>query len=174
MMDGSRCPMCGRAWQDGNTYSLEIPENLQTPESEEWLNRIYKVYDLEKLSKAQYENDSREFNLHMPYMRVIPDENNHISWIESLFSAYSVSYKPDVPKIRVSNSAKEAYQIARELEQDLIPRYEWLIQNAPDGKTKQVIETILFQTDMHYMMFTHALRMGGMMGPGMGHGMMGN
>lgn len=118
----------------------------------------------EKLSENQYVKDSSKYNLRMPYMRVIPDEENHIAWIKGLFQAFGETYSADVSLVTETDSPEEAYRVAMELEQELIPDYEWLIRNASDEQARQVIETIMFQTRMHHTMFQHALSMGGMMG----------
>lgn len=173
-MDPGRCPMCGKNWDGRYESSTSIPENLPKPEDGKWLNQLQNVLNREILSREQYETDSRKFNLRMPYMRVIPDEQNHIAWIEQLFKSYGVPIESDVPPVQDINGAQKAYEVARGLEQDLIPDYEWLIQNTADPNSQQVIETILFQTRMHHTMFDHALRMGGMMRQGMGRGMIRN
>ncbi len=119
------------------------------------------------MNGKQYVKDSRTYNLRMPYMRVIPDEENHIAWINGLYQAFGETYSANVPPVTDTDSPEEAYRVAMELEQELVPDYEWLIQNASDEQTRQIIETILFQTRMHYTMFQHALNMGGRMGHGM-------
>jgi hypothetical protein len=48
----------------------------------------------------------------------------------------------------------------------LIPRYEWLVQNAGDRDSAGILNNILLQTRHHLVMFEHALKMGGTMGPG--------
>lgn len=169
------CPMCGQTWDGRYTREMAIPDNLPRPEAD-WLNRLQDVLAREKLSKLQYEKDSRQFNLQMPYVRVIPDERNHIAWLERLLSAYGASATAAAPEVKKADSAQAAYEIARALEAELVPDYEWLIQNTSDAPSRQVIETILWQTRMHYTMFDHALSMGWMMrhrGHGMGRGMMG-
>jgi rubrerythrin len=106
---------------------------------------------------------------------VIPQEENHITWIKKLFTAYGLSSDVKVQPIKETTTLTQAYENARELEKNLIPQYEWLINNAEDNTTKEVLDTILLQTRIHYTMFDHALHMGwmggrGMMGPGMGRG----
>ena len=168
MMDENRCPMCGRQWDGTYSQDFKIPETLPAPASTDWVNRLEDILKRERLSRIQYEMDSQTYNLRMPYMRIIPDERNHISWIENLFSAYGRTYSTEAPEASQTRSPEQAYEVARQLEKELIPDYEWLITNASDAETQQVLETVLFQTRMHYTMFDHALRMGGMMG-GRGH-----
>lgn len=172
-MMGGRCPMCGQQW-DGRyeEYSV-VPEKLPKPKSEEWVNKLQEVLSLEKLSRVQYQADSEKYQVHMPYMMIIPQEDNHIQWINALFAAYGLPAKVQTPSVKKSDTATQAYEIAMQLEEDLVPHYEWLIQNAEDDLSGEVLNNILYQTRMHYMMFNHALRMGGMMGHGMGRGRMG-
>lgn len=167
-MGMGRCPMCGQQWDGRYDGEMKIPGKLPKPE-EAWLQRLSDVMGREKLSEKQYVKDSRKYNLRMPYMRVIPDEENHIAWINGLYQAFGETYSADVPPVKDTDSPEEAYRVGMELEQELVPDYEWLIRNASDDQTRHVIETILFQTRMHHTMFQHALNMGGMMG----HGMMG-
>lgn len=161
-----QCPMCGRSWDGRDGRSFEIRENLPRP-ADEWLQQLSLAMEKEKLSQAQYIRDSRKFDLRMPYMRVIPDEENHISWINGLYQAFGEEYTAGVPPVKETGSPEEAYRLGMELEKELVPIYEWLIENTSDDQVRQVIETILFQTRMHQAMFQHALRMGGMMGRGM-------
>jgi rubrerythrin len=99
---------------------------------------------------------------------VIPDEYNHIRWIRQLFYAYG--FKPNLKTLPLKRTSdlSEAYSLCIQLEENLIPRYERLIWSAEDDITARVIDTILRETRMHYAMFSHALRMGGMMGRGRG------
>ncbi len=158
--------MCGRQW-DGHGHDFgPIPDKLPTPKSQEWITKLQEILALEKQSKVQYEQDSGKYHAHMPYMMVIPQEDNHIRWIGQLFSGYGVPSDGKVPPEEVSKDLSQAYEIAMKLEEHLIPRYEWLIQNAEDKDSAQALDTILLQTRMHYTMFSHALRMGGMMGHG--------
>ncbi len=150
-----------------------IPGKLPTPKSGEWINNLKKIFALEKLSRVQYEADRDKYQVNRPYMMVIPQEENHIAWIGQLFSAYGLPADGRMPSVEQSNTLEQAYKIALKLEQDLIPQYQWLIANAEDQATAQVLSTILLQTQMHYRMFSHALGMGGGMGQGMGgRGMM--
>jgi len=83
--------MCGRPWWDGQGWDFgPIPQKLPKPKSEEWITRLQEILALEKLSKVQYERDSSKYHTPMPYMMVIPQEDNHIRWISQLFSGYGV------------------------------------------------------------------------------------
>jgi hypothetical protein len=147
---------------------IQVPESLPKPQDKEWIADLESVLALEELSQAQYEADSNKYNLRMPYVRVIPDERNHIRWLRDLFSAYNMD--PSVKKLspKQTKDAEEAYQVAMKLEEDLIPKYESLIERAHDDETSRIIDSILLETRMHYTMFSHGLRMGGKMG-GRGH-----
>lgn len=167
MGGGMGCPMCGGPWQNPRNWDGRIPGRLPQPKNREWEKRLQATLTLEKLSLAQYSADEGKFRVRMPYMMIIPQERNHIDWIGRLFSAYGVAPDGEVPPVEKSESVRGAYRIGRNLEADLIPRYTWLIQNAGDDTTKRVLDTILFQTRMHYMMFTHVLEMRDMGMPGM-------
>jgi len=102
-----------------------------------------------------------------PYMRVIPQEENHIAWLTKMFNAYGIAADAKVIPVEKSASLEKAYEHAIKLENDLIPRYEWLINKAEGKQSAEILNTILLQTRMHLVMFQHALQMGGGMGPGM-------
>lgn len=159
-MPGRGCPMCGQDWR-------KIPDKLPVPQSQAWLRNLRDVLSLERLSLVQYQADESKYQVHRPYAMVIPQEDQHIEWISYLFAAYGLSSAGPTPAVRKSQTITQAYEIALQLEEDLIPRYEKLIDAAEDPETARVLNTILYQTRMHYMMFSHALRMGGRMGPGM-------
>lgn len=150
---------------------VSIPDKLPKPQSEEWINKLQEILALEKLSQAQYLADTQKYQAHRPYRMVIPQEANHITWINKLFSAYGLSPDVKTPSVKETKTLVEAYENAKELELKLIPQYEWLIGNAPDSTAAQVLDVVLLQTRMHYTMFDHALRMGPpMRGRGMGSG----
>ncbi len=159
-MGGGGCPMCGQPWK-------EIPAKLPTPKSQTWVKDLKDILSLERLSLVQYKADEQKYQVHMPYMRIIPQEDLHIKWISQLFTAYGLSPAGPTPAVRRSQTLVQAYEIALKLEEDLVPRYQKLIQNAEDPESARVLGIILHQTQMHYMMFSHAIRMGGRMGPGM-------
>lgn len=153
------------------TQTIKIPKTLPKPVNDEWVGKLKKVLASEKLSEAQYEADREKYRVEMPYIMVIPQEENHIGLITKLFAAYGLTSDVKVPKVKETKSLTEAYGIARKLEEDLIPQYEWLIQIAKDNTTLQVLDAILLETRMHFTMFDHALRMGWSNGRGMGYGM---
>lgn len=161
------CPMCGQPW-------AQIPAKLPAPKSQAWLGQLREVLTLEKFSLAQYQADQAKYQAPMPYHMVIPQEEDHIRWIGELFTAYGLKSDGKIPSLKQSGSVTQAYEIALKLEDELMPKYERLIQQAEDQDSARVLNAILYQTRMHAMMFSHALQMGGM-GPrrGMGPGMMG-
>lgn len=165
---GGRCPMCGGPY-GGQGQQLDIPEKLPAPANQEWVERLRQVYALEKLSKIQYEADSAQHNTAMPYHMIIFQEDGHIDLIGRLFSAYGISSDVTVPDVKKTSDIKDAYQLGYKLETELMPMYEWLVRNAEDKDSAEVLDFILLQTRMHAAMFSHALSMG-WMGPGMGPG----
>lgn len=158
-------------------YWIDVPTSLPTPKSAEWIQKLKEIFILEKESLAQYTTDQEKFNAYMPYMMVIPQEENHVEWIGQLFAAYGMKADGKVPPIVDNKTLTEAYELSTKLENDLLPRYEWLIKGAEDSDTAQILNTILLQSRWHLVMFEHALRMGHgygySRGWGMGPGMMG-
>jgi hypothetical protein len=155
----------------GYDQDVSIPDKLPKPKNEEWVSKLKLILAQEQLSQAQYEADRKKYQINMPYMMVIPQEGNHIEWIKKLFSAYGLKHDVKTPSVKETKTLTKAYENARELEKKLIPQYEWLINKAEDNTTKEVLDTILLQTRIHYTMFDHALQMGWMRGQGMGPGM---
>jgi len=152
----------------GYLIAPEVPNKLPVPKSQEWKQKLQDVLALERLSYAQYTADAEKFNAYMPYMMVIPQEEDHIQAINRLFSAYGIM--PAAGKQAAAEETKtitEALELCIKMEKDLILRYEWLVKNAGDRESAGIINEILLQTRHHLVMFDHALRMGGGMGPGM-------
>jgi uncharacterized membrane protein len=163
-MGRGHCPMCGRQWDGNNHYTPSIPDSLAAPDDTTWLNRLDGVMARERLSRAQYENDQDTYRIAMPYNMVIPQEDDHIEWIGELYAAYGMQAPDSVPPVQETSSGRDALRLAMNLEQELIPEYEWLIEHADTTATQQLLGDILYQTRMHRTMFQHALSMGGMMG----------
>ncbi|MEN6490316.1 MAG: hypothetical protein ABFD66_15795, partial [Smithella sp.] len=63
---------------------IDIPAKLPAPKNAEWVQKLREILTLEKESLAQYQTDQEKFNAYMPYMMVIPQEENHVQWIEQL------------------------------------------------------------------------------------------
>lgn len=167
---GTSRGMMGSGMSRGMTGYLvapEVPGKLPAPKSQEWTQKLQDVLVLERLSYAQYTADAEKFNAHMPYVMVIDQEEDHIQAIERLFSAYGLPATGKQAAVTGTKTITEALKLCVKLEKDLIPRYEWLVQNAEDHESAAIINEILLQTRHHLVMFEHALRMGGGMGPGM-------
>jgi len=151
----------------GYLIAPNVPDKLPVPQGQDWTKKLREVLALERLSYAQYTADVEKFNVYMPYMMVIPQEEDHIQAIERLFSAYGLQADAKPLTVTETKTITEALNVCAKLERDLIPRYEWLVKNAGDRTSAGVLNEILLQTRYHLTMFEHALRMGGGMGPGM-------
>jgi hypothetical protein len=155
---------------------ITVPDSLPTPKNAEWIQKLREILALEKKSYDQYMTDAEKYNAAMPYMMVIPQEEDHVNLIERLFLAYGLKMDGKTESAVETKSLKEAFELCTRMEQELIPRYTWLVQKAEDQDSAQILNNILLQTRWHLAMFQHALGMGGYgMGPGMmmGGGMMG-
>ncbi len=167
---GRGAGMMGDGW-------IDVPDKLPAPKSMEWAQKLREILTLEKESLAQYEADQEKFNVYMPYMMVIPQEEDHVEWIGQLFKAYGLPAEVKTPPVVKNKTLTDAYELSVKMENDLLPRYEWLVKKAEDRDTAQVLNVILLQSRWHLVMFDHALRMGHgygfSRGWGMGRGMMG-
>jgi len=153
---------------------LDIPSKLTPPQDNQWVQKLREILALEKQSLAQYQSDQDKFNAHMPYVMVIPQEENHIQWLTQLFEAYGLSAQGEkTPATVDTKTLEQAYEQASKMETELLPRYEWLVKHAGDHDTERVLNTILLQSRWHLVMFEHALRMGHGYGYSSGYGMMG-
>jgi rubrerythrin len=159
---------------------VDIPSKLPAPKNAEWVQRLQEILTLEKQSLTQYQADQEKFNAYMPYMMIIPQEENHIEWIGQLFKAYGLPSDGKVSPVVQTGTLTEAYELSAKMETDLLPRYEWLVRNAEDRDSAQALNTILLQSRWHLVMFEHAIRMGhgygysrgpGRAGRGYGYGM---
>ena len=157
----------------GGWDGVDIPSKLPAPKSAEWIQKLKGILTMEKQSLAQYQADQEKFNAYMPYMMVIPQEENHIEWIGQLFKAYGLPADVKTTPVADNKTLTEAYELSTKLENDLLPRYEWLVKKAEDRDTAQVLNAILLQSRWHLVMFEHALRMGYGYGYSRGPGMMG-
>jgi hypothetical protein len=152
---------------------IDVPAKLPLPKNMEWVQKLREILTLEKQSLAQYQTDQEKFNAYMPYMMVIPQEENHIEWIDQLFKAYGLSADGKAALVVENKTLTEAYELSTKMESDLLPRYEWLVKEAEDRDTAQVLNAILIQSRWHLVMFEHAFRMGHGYGYSRGSGMMG-
>lgn len=139
-----------------------IPRSLPAPKDKDWQHQLLEALALEKLSLVQYSTDESRYGVMMPYEMIIPQERNHIDWIQALFKAYRLESSVKTPQVENTTSLIDAYQVAARLESNLITRYEHLIQGPIDNESRQVLNTLLSQTQMHYMMFSRMSNGGGM------------
>lgn len=139
---------------------VDIPSKLPSPKNEEWVRKLKEILTLEKQSLTQYQADQEKFNAYMPYMMIIPQEENHIEWIEQMFKAYGLSSDGKASPVVRTGTLTEAYELSAKMESDLLPRYEWLVKNAGDRESARALNTILIQSRWHMVMFEHAIRMG--------------
>jgi len=154
----------------GYQVAPEVPTSLPVPTSQEWTQKLKDVLALERLSYAQYTADAERHNAHMPYGMVIGQEQDHIRTIERLFSAYDLPATSNQIPITETKTLTEALELCVKMDQDLIQRYEWLVQNAGDRQSTAILNELLLQSRQHMVMFQQTLRMDGRMGPGMmGH-----
>jgi hypothetical protein len=79
----------------------------------------------------------------MPYMMVIPQEGDHVNLIERLFVAYGLKSDGKTEPAVETKNLKEAFELRARMEQELISRYIWLVQNAEDRDSAQVLNNIL-------------------------------
>ncbi|MCG7852259.1 MAG: hypothetical protein MIO92_07035 [Methanosarcinaceae archaeon] len=167
---GRGAGMMGGGW-------IDVPDKLPAPKNAEWVQKLREILTLEKESLSQYQADQEKFNAYMPYMMVIPQEENHVEWIGQLFKAYGLPADGKTPPVVDNKTLTNAYELSVKMENELLPRYEWLVKKAEDRDTAQVLNVILLQSRWHLVMFDHALRMGHgygfSRGWGMGRGMMG-
>jgi hypothetical protein len=152
---------------------VDVPAKLPAPNDAEWVQKLKEILTLEKQSLTQYQTDQEKFNAYMPYMMIIPQEENHIEWIGQLFEAYGLPGDGKGDPVVENNTLTEAYELSAKLESDLLPRYEWLVKKAEDRDTAQVLNAILIQSRYHLVMFEHAVRMGHGYGFSRGSGIMG-
>lgn len=154
----------------GYNIAPDVPAKLPAPKNQEWVQKLREVLALERLSFAQYTADAEKYNTYMPYHMVIPQEEDHVRAIERLFAAYALPADGKPGPVTETKTLTEAYELCVKMERDLILRYEWLVKNAGDRDSAGILNNILLQTRHHLVMFEHALKMGGTMGPGMMRG----
>ena len=139
---------------------VDVPAKLPAPNNAEWVQKLRDILTLEKQSLVQYQADQEKFNAYMPYVMVIPQEENHVEWIGQLFEAYGLHAEGKTEPIVENKTLPEAYELSVKMESDLLPRYEWLVKKTEDRDTAQVLNAILIQSRWHLVMFEHASRMG--------------
>jgi hypothetical protein len=153
----------------GSPIWLTVPEKLLPPKNAEWIAKLRELLTLEEKAFDQYAVDQDKYNAAMPYMMVMPQEEDHVETLQRLIQAYGLMTGERVPgPVADTKSLKEALELAVKTEDGLIPRYLWLVQKAEDRVSAQVLNRLLLQTRIHLAMFQHAISMGGQgMGPGM-------
>jgi hypothetical protein len=151
----------GRGGMMGSGIWGYVPQKLPIPKNSEWVKKLREILALERLSFDQYSTDAEKYNVYMPYMMVIPQEQDHVMTIERMFAAYGIPADGKPAAVKETRTVTEAYELCIKMERDLIPRYEWLIKNAEDRDSAGLLNNILIQTRYHLAMFEHALQVGG-------------
>jgi hypothetical protein len=141
---------------------LTVPEKLLPPKNAEWVEKLRELLTLEEKAFDQYAVDQDKYNAAMPYMIVMPQEEDHVETLQRLFHAYGLmpDERPPGPVVE-TKSLKEALELAVKTEENLIPRYLWLVQKAEDRISAQVLNRLLLQIRINLAMFQHAISMGG-------------
>jgi len=139
---------------------VAVPDKLPTPKNSQWVQKLREILVMEKDSLTQYEADQEKFNAHMPYMMVIPQEELHVQWIQQMFAAYGLAANGKTNPIVQTKTLTEAYELSVKMEKDLLPRYEWLVKNAEDRESAEILDVILIQSRYHLKMFEPALQVG--------------
>ncbi len=157
------CGVAGAGmWQDWTDKQVKVPARLSAPKDAEWRGKLQTILSEEKLTLVQYAHNRDKYKVVMPYKTIIPQEYNHVRWLEQLLAAYGLKAKlgeKAVTKVAPSTTLAEALRDDRQLEVDLIVRYQWLIKHAPDSASRDLLGTLLLQTRIHYVLFDHALAM---------------
>ncbi len=83
--------MGGMMWRGWSDKEVNIPDKLSKPEDRHWIDGLEAVLASEKLSRSQYTADEEKYGTDMPYAMIIPQEDNHIRWIEKMLVAYGLS-----------------------------------------------------------------------------------
>jgi hypothetical protein len=160
-MNEKPCPLCGQPWQGRVKKELVIPDKLPTPKNQLWVSKLRMALAMEKLAKAQFEADQKQFDVSSPYIYVLPEIEQEIAWISKLFSAYGLSAQEKtspVMKVRTFETLFSALKNGRKMEEDLATQYAWLLKHAGDKATKIVLNTILTQTNIHLVLFKKDIR----------------
>ena len=85
---------------------------MPAPKNAEWVQKLREILTLEKQSLAQYQADQEKFNAYMPYLMIIPQEENHIEWIGQLFKAYSLPSDGKEGPVVENKTLTEAYELS--------------------------------------------------------------
>jgi len=68
-----------------------------------------------------------------------------------LLKAYGLPADSKKLPVIKTRSQEHAFEVGRNLEKDLFPLYSWLIANAEEPVSRNVMHVILHQTEMHYL-----------------------
>lgn len=150
------CPVCARTWNGRSRRLTSIPRELSIPDDKEWLVRLQEALAGEMLARDQFEADQHRLTTSFPYPLVLPQEYEHIRTLEELLNAYGISRAVAVPDIRLHETDRQACAFAMVFKAEMIPRYEWLMENAEHDAARKTIEEILLRTRLHHALFQHA------------------
>jgi hypothetical protein len=152
------CPLCGQPWRGQVDPEMAIPEKLPTPQNQFWISKLSRALALEKLAKAQYEADQKKFGITNPYRFIIPQIDQHITWINKLFAAYGLAAEEKSASLKTPDTILQAFKNGKKLETDIARQYEWLLNEAEDKITKRVLNTMLTKTNLDIIMFQNNIR----------------
>lgn len=153
------CPFCGQPWRGQVDPEVTIPQKLPAPKNQEWLSKLRQVLMMAKRAKAQDEADQRKFGITNPYRYIIPQIDHHIDLISKLFAAYGLPADSQPSVVHPHSTVLQALENAKRLAADSATQYEWLLNHAEDKNTKKVLNSILTQAKLHYIMFDNVIRL---------------
>jgi hypothetical protein len=160
-MKENPCPLCGQPWRGRVDLEMVIPEKLPIPKNLLWIHKLRMALAMEKLAKARFEADQRNFGVTNPYLYVLPQVDQHIAWIGKLFSAYALLPQvknPPVLSFETADTLLQTFKNGRKFEADLALQYVWLLKHAEDKVTKRVLNVILTQTNINIDLFQNDIR----------------
>jgi hypothetical protein len=152
------CPLCGQPFRGQGALEIAIPDKLPTPKNQFWLSKLRRVLAMEKLAKDQYEADQKKLGITNPYRYIIPQIDQHVTWINKLFAAYGLAADEKPTSLQTPDTVLQAFKNGKKLETDLARQYEWLLNEAEDKITKRVLNALLTQTNLDIVMFQNNIR----------------
>ncbi len=153
------CPLCGQPWRGKADPEVAIPEKLPVPKNQEWVGKLQQVLIMAKRAKVQDEAEQRKFGITNPYRYMIPQITHHIDLISKLFAAYGLPPDGKPAAIRPSSKVLQALENGKRLAVDIAAQYEWLLNHSEEKNTKKVLNSILTQTKVHYLMIDNVIRL---------------
>jgi hypothetical protein len=153
------CPLCGQPWRGKADPEVTIPEKMPVPKNQEWLSKLRQGLMMAKHARAQDEADQRKFGITNPYRYIIPQIDHHIGLISKLFAIYGLPADGKPSAIRPSSTVLQSLEKGKRLAADSVTQYEWLLNHAEDKNTNKVLNSILTQTKLHYIMFDNVIRL---------------